>query len=360
VVGVSNDKPKEKKVRFEIKDNTIIADRRTRSRLLSTVDRFKNSSCLVIGDFMLDQYIWGDVTRISPEAPVPVVKVEKESFMLGGALNVAHNIKGLGGDVMACGTIGRDFRGQMLIKAIRSRKVDYEGIIYDEKRPTTLKTRVIAHNQQMVRFDREVVGDIGAPILRKIIAYVRKKIPTADVIVIEDYGKGVVTPALLKEVKRLAKAHKKPIIVDPKERHFAYYQGVTAITPNLKEARGAIGNPELVSSFTTRQLGFALLKKLKTRAILMTLGEEGMALFEKGGKMTRIPTLAREIYDVSGAGDTVMAVFALSLAAGASMEEAAVLSNLAAGIVVGKIGTATVTPEELEDALSTKLFRLRF
>ncbi|MDD5085660.1 MAG: D-glycero-beta-D-manno-heptose-7-phosphate kinase [Candidatus Omnitrophica bacterium] len=337
-------------MRYEIKDKTIITDKKTREHLLAVIERFKQSRVLVVGDFMLDQYIWGDVSRISPEAPVPVVKVERESFMLGGALNVAHNIRSLGGEVMACGVIGRDFRGQMLAKTIRSKKVDCEGIIYDETRPTTMKTRVIARHQQVVRFDREDSRDISKTVLKKIAAYLKKRLPVSSAVIVEDYGKGVVTPALLKEVRRLARLNKKPVVVDPKERHFAYYQGVTAITPNLKEARGAIANPELAASLSLKQLGQALLKKMRTEVILITLGEDGMALFEKGGKMTHIPTLAREVFDVSGAGDTVIAVFSLALAAGSTMKEAAILSNLAAGIVVGKVGTATVSPQELKDS----------
>lgn len=337
-------------MKYEIKDKTVITDKKTREHLLAIIERFKESRVLVVGDFMLDQYIWGDVSRISPEAPVPVVKVERESFMLGGALNVAHNIRSLGGEVMACGVIGRDFRGQMLVKTIRAKKVDCEGIIYDESRPTTMKTRVIAHHQQVVRFDREDSRDVSKPIFKKIVAYLKKQIPLSSAVIVEDYGKGVVTPVLLKEVRRLARLHKKPVIVDPKERHFAYYQGVTAITPNLKEARGAIANPELAASLSLKQLGLVLLKKMRTQVILVTLGEDGMALFEKGGKMTHIPTLAREVFDVSGAGDTVIATFSLALAAGSTMKEAAILSNLAAGIVVGKVGTATVSPRELKDS----------
>lgn len=323
-------------------------------RFLDLIRAFKKARVLVIGDFILDQFVWGNVERISPEAPVPVVHVQRESYMPGGSLNVANNIHRLGGTVYPCGVVGRDLEGRMLLKVIRREGIDAGGIVYDVHRPTSLKTRVIAHSQQVVRFDREKVEEISADHRKKILQFVRQRIRTTDVIVIEDYGKGVIEPALLKEIVRLAKNFKKPVVVDPKEKHFSYYLGVTALTPNRKEAYGGFENGRAgTGEHTLEEVGRGLLKKLNCKAILITLGEDGMALFEKGGPVTKIPTAAREVYDVSGAGDTVIALFGLALASGAKMREAAILSNLAAGIVVGKIGTATVSPDELVKAVQT-------
>jgi rfaE bifunctional protein kinase chain/domain len=249
--------------------------------------------------------------------------------------------------------VGRDIYGRMLLKTMRQQGIETGGIIYDPTRPTTVKTRVIANSQQMVRFDREKTEDVSKADLLKILKFVRESIKRMDVVILEDYGKGVMQPFLLREVVKLAKKLKKPVLVDPKEKHFDYYKGVTCITPNRKEAYGGyertIGPwhkmPEL------EKVGWALMKKLKLQSVLITLGEDGMALFEKGGKITKVPTAAREVYDVSGAGDTVIATLALALAAGAKMQEAAKISNIAAGIVVGKLGTATTSPEELRDAI---------
>lgn len=325
-----------------------------KKRLLERVCSFSKARILVIGDFILDQFVWGSVERISPEAPVPVVHVQRESYMPGGSLNVANNIHTLGGTVFPCGVVGRDLEGRMLLKVIRREGIDPGGIVYDAERPTSLKTRVIAHSQQVVRFDREKVHHIREDHLKKILQFVHQRIKAIDAIVIEDYGKGVVRPELLKRVLRLAKRFRKPVLVDPKENNFSYYAGVTALTPNRKEAYAGFENGRVSNrSYSLEEVGRGLLKKLKCEAVLITLGEDGMELFEKSGRMTHIPTAAREVYDVSGAGDTVIATFGLALAAGAPMREAALLSNMAAGIVVGKLGTATVTPEELQRAIES-------
>ena len=322
-------------------------------RFLEILEGFKDSRILVIGDFILDQFVWGSVKRISPEAPVPVVKVERESYMPGGSLNVANNIRSFQGQVYPCGVVGRDLYGRMLLKVMRQQGIETGGIVYDPTRPTSLKTRVIAHSQQVVRFDREKTEDVSKADLLKILKFVRENIKRMDVVILEDYGKGVMQPFLLREIVRLAKKFKKPVLVDPKEKNFVYYQGVTCITPNRSEAytgyermhRACYEAPDL------EEVGWGLMKKLKLDSVLITLGEDGMALFEKNKKLTKVPTAAREVYDVSGAGDTVIATLALALAAGAKMHEAAKIANLAAGIVVGKLGTATVTPDELEDAV---------
>lgn len=321
-------------------------------RFLELIAAFRKAKVLVIGDFILDQFVWGSVDRISPEAPVPVVNVQRESYMPGGSLNVANNIHTLGGTVYPCGVVGRDREGRMLVKVIRREGIDTGGIVYAKDRPTTLKTRVIAHSQQMVRFDREKNHLVSSELHKKILRFVQQQIAHADVVILEDYGKGVIQPDVIKKVVRLGRRYKKPVLVDPKEKNFPYYTGVTAVTPNRKEAYTAYGKS--ASDVPLEKVGKGLLKKWRCRSVLVTLGEDGMALFEKNVPTTYIPTAAREVYDVSGAGDTVIAVFALALAAKASMREAAVLSNLAAGIVVAKIGTATVLPKELEAAVGQK------
>ncbi|OGW87009.1 MAG: hypothetical protein A3C35_00605 [Omnitrophica bacterium RIFCSPHIGHO2_02_FULL_46_11] len=323
------------------------------------VDRLTDAKVMVVGDWILDEFVWGTVDRISPEAPVPVVNVTRESFVPGGALNVANNIRTLGGSVYPCGLVGRDLRGRMLVKAMRREGIDTSGAIYDKTRPTTLKTRVVAHSQQMVRFDREDSRNLSGDHLKKVLVFIEKLLPKVDAVVIEDYGKGMITPALLSHILKQANALKKPILVDPKEKNFAYYRGVTAVTPNRREALNAYGQNVDSGAPNIDKVGRALLKKFLCQAVLITLGEEGMILFEKNGAITKIPTAAQEVYDVSGAGDTVIAVFAMALAVGATMKEAAVLSNCAAGIVVGKLGTATVTPQELKASLSVSSGRMR-
>lgn len=324
------------------------AEKKSFSELIS---RFKKARILVIGDFILDQFIWGSVDRISPEAPVPVVNVKRQSYMPGGSLNVANNIHTLKGTVCPCGVIGRDIEGRMLLKVIRKEGIETGGIVQDASRPTALKTRVIAHSQQVVRFDRENSEDVSAEILRKIVKFVRSQIFRADVLIIEDYGKGVIQPPLLKEIVKLAKKFKKPVLVDPKEKNFSYYSGVSVVTPNRKEAYAAYQLGFGKKPASLEEAGRGLLKYWKAQSVLMTLGEDGMALFEKDGKTTLIPTAAQEVFDVSGAGDTVIGTLALSLAAGANMRQAARLANIAAGVVVAKLGTATVSSEELCDAV---------
>ncbi|NQT75565.1 MAG: D-glycero-beta-D-manno-heptose-7-phosphate kinase [Candidatus Omnitrophica bacterium] len=310
------------------------------------ISRFSKVRALVIGDLILDEFLWGDVSRISPEAPVPVVWVRSESFMPGGAANVANNIYALGGKVHLAGVVGTDERGRILTQELEKKGINVGGIVIDGERPTTLKTRVIAHHQQMVRIDKEKMDGLDSGLITQMIDYAKEIIDDIDAIIIEDYGKGVITPRLLKEILRLARRHKKIVIVDPKEEHFRYYKGVTAITPNHHEASKVTGikvkdNDSLIN------IGNALLNKLKCEAVLMTLGENGMQLFEKKGRITHIPTVAQDVFDVSGAGDTVIGTFTLALAAGAGMIDAARISNFAAGAVVGKVGIAVVTQKEL-------------
>jgi D-beta-D-heptose 7-phosphate kinase/D-beta-D-heptose 1-phosphate adenosyltransferase len=299
---------------------------------------------------ILDEFIWGKVERISPEAPVPVVWVNSESFMPGGAANVANNIHALGGKVYLAGIIGEDRNGQILKEELEKKGINIEGIIVDGQRPTTLKTRIIAHHQQVVRVDREKIEPIDDNILEQILTFAREMIDRIDALIIEDYGKGIINPRLLAKIIPLAKRHKKIVTVDPKVNHFAYYRQVTAVTPNQAEAESASGI-KIQNDKDIDRVGKKLLKELDSDSVLITLGENGMRLFEKKGRIIYIPTVAQEVFDVSGAGDTTIATFTLSLAAGATLIEAAHLANFTAGIVVGKIGVAVATQEELKERI---------
>lgn len=324
-------------------------------RLHKIVSGFDGARVLVIGDLILDEFIWGSVTRISPEAPVPVVKVNSQSYLPGGAANVANNIAALGAKVFLAGIVGEDDLGQLLLRELEKRSIDIEGIIEDKYRPTTLKTRIIAHSQQVVRIDKEKDEHISGQLLGHIVNFVKSKIEEVDVVVIEDYGKGVISPSFLKRIKAISRRHNKIVNVDPKQEHFSYYRNMTVITPNRSEAYAAtrIKNE---SEEGLNKCGLTLLNKLKCKAVLITLSEEGMRLFEEGGRITHIPTTAQEVFDVSGAGDTVIAALSVALASGAKMKEAALLANYAAGIVVGKIGTAVCSRDELRQRIEgTKL-----
>lgn len=333
--------------------NPVLLTSTEKNFFLGLINRFSKARILVIGDFILDQFIWGNVDRISPEAPVPVVNVKSQSYMPGGSLNVANNIHTLGGTVYPCGVVGRDLEGRMLVKVIRRENINTGGIIYDTTRPTSLKTRIIAHSQQVVRFDRENPGDVAADAIRKILKFAQQQMKETDVVIIEDYGKGVIQPGLIKQIVKLAKKYKIPVLVDPKEKNFTYYSGATVVTPNRKEAYSAYQSLTRRKPSSLEEVGKGLIKAWKADAVLVTLGEDGMALFDKSGPVTKIPTTAREVYDVSGAGDTVIGVLALALALGAPARDAAKLANVAAGVVVGKLGTATVSTQELREAVES-------
>jgi D-beta-D-heptose 7-phosphate kinase/D-beta-D-heptose 1-phosphate adenosyltransferase len=322
-----------------------------RARLQRLLDAARSARILVIGDLMLDEFLWGKVNRISPEAPVPVVWVQSESFMPGGAANVANNIRALGGQVSVIGVVGEDRWGELLLRELTSRAIDVGGVVH-VRRPTTVKTRVIAHHQQVVRVDREQPDAHSETTAQRLIEMALERIPQVDAVVIEDYGKGVITRRLLQAVIPAARRHHTLITVDPKQEHFELYQRVTALTPNRAEAGEAVGR-ELKSDADIEAAGTTILKRLQCDAVLITLGEDGMWLFEQGRK-TRIPTVAQEVFDVAGAGDTVIATFTLALASGASLGRAARLANQAAGIVVGKLGVAVVTPQELQQKLKSQ------
>lgn len=323
-------------------------------KIKQVIANFKNANVLVIGDLILDEFLWGDVSRISPEAPVPVVWVRRESFMPGGASNVANNLRSLGARTFVAGIIGDDERGAILKGELEQKGIDVNGIMTDDSRPTTLKTRVVAQHQQVVRIDKENVNALSDAMISRIINYTRKVIDNIDAVIIEDYGKGVITPKLLKAIVPLAKSRNKIISVDPKEENLKYYQGISLITPNNHEASKAVGF-EIKDDATLKKAGAAMLKKFKCKIALITLGEHGMAVFQKNNPMKHIPTVAQEVFDVSGAGDTVIACYTLALAAGASPVQAAHISNCAAGIVVGKVGIAVVTPDELAERIRKEI-----
>ena len=308
---------------------------------------FRKTKVLVVGDLILDRYIWGKVNRISPEAPVPVVEVTNDDFMLGGAANVAHNVITLGGQATVAGIIGSDRAGDVLQKLLEERGID--SALVEDSRPTTMKTRVIAHNQQVVRFDKEDKANVGGRTLRSVIAILTRCMRDYDAVIVSDYRKGMVSSGLIREILRITKPLKRFVAVDPKIGHFHCYKGVSLVTPNLAEASQGSGM-EISNEPSLVKAGHLLLKKLACSAVLITRGDEGMSLFEKG-RVTHIPTMAKHVYDVTGAGDTVIATFTLAFAAGATTLEAAVMANHAAGIVVGEVGTAVATPEKLRESL---------
>ena len=314
------------------------------------VQRFPHASVLVVGDLILDHYVMGNVSRISPEAPVPVVHVGSESLRLGGAANVFNNILALGGKADICGVIGADESGRLLMKELGSKRSGRGGVVIDHGRPTTRKSRVIAHNQQIVRYDIEGRHELSVVLRRRILRYVESRLRELSCIVISDYAKGVVSASLMSDIIRLAALRKVPVVVDPKVEHFGYYRGVTVITPNHLEATQASslhGNDDQ----TINEAGAMIRQRLGCGSVLITRGEKGMSLYEDDGVSWHLPTQARQVYDVTGAGDTVIGTLALALSTGASMKDSAILANHAAGIVVGMVGTATVSPEQLSEAL---------
>lgn len=315
--------------------------------LVRALKKFSKLRLMVVGDIMLDHYIWGHVERISPEAPVPVVSVARESMHLGGAANVAHNIISLGGKVDLCGVIGKDDFGGRILQEMKDMKLKTDGLCIDRTRPTTKKTRVIAHNQQVVRFDRELREAVSDKLQDGMIAFVRRRISQVNGIVVSDYSKGVLTQEVMSELIGLAHQYRIPIMVDPKVNHMAFYKGVHIITPNHGEAIGAAGTGDASEDGLSRT-GSILLDRLGCEAVLITRGEHGMSLFERDGEVTHIPTVAQEIYDVTGAGDAVIGTMAMAICAGCNLKEAAVMANYAAGIVVGIVGTATVQRSTLE------------
>ena len=316
--------------------------------LLKAILGLKNKSILVVGDTMVDRFVWGKVSRISPEAPVPVVEVTKETQTLGGAGNVANNITSLGAKAYIITVIGDDLDGLCIKEMLESKNINTDYVIVDKQRPTTLKTRIVASNQQVVRVDKEIKGYFSGKtevaILKNIDAVMKK----VDGVIISDYAKGIVTDKVLKKIITLAKNKKIPVTVDPKVENFKKYKHITCMTPNTKEAIEGMNaqHQGIKTDDDIATLGKKILKLLQSQSVLITRGEKGMTIIEKN-KITHIPTRAKEVYDVTGAGDTVIATMTLALAAKWKLVEAAEIANFAAGIVVGKVGTATVTVDEI-------------
>jgi D-beta-D-heptose 7-phosphate kinase/D-beta-D-heptose 1-phosphate adenosyltransferase len=318
------------------------------------IKRFSGVRVLVVGDIMLDRFIWGKVSRISPEAPVPVLVVEREDFLLGGAANVVNNIHSLGGTAFLCGVIGDDEMGQKVSQRLDEMGTDRGGVWIESGRQTTVKTRVIAHHQQMVRIDRETTHHPKTSTLRNLSNYLKQNIKGSDGIILSDYGKGLLTKGMIHDAIHIARNAKKFVMVDPKIKNFFFFRGATVVTPNTSEASSA-SRISITDDASLGRAGRVLLKRLRCDALVITRGEDGMAIFEPNRQPFLVPTEAKEVYDVTGAGDTVIGTMALALGAGASIRRAAELANHAAGIVVGKVGTATVDQKELTIAMKANL-----
>jgi D-glycero-beta-D-manno-heptose-7-phosphate kinase len=308
------------------------------------ISRFPSLRILALGDFMLDHFVMGRVDRISPEAPVPIVDVDREEFHLGGAGNVVMNGKSLGAQMIPLGVIGNDWAGERIRELFLEEQLSADGLLTSE-RPTTLKTRILAHQQQVVRVDREQRTPISDDLQNQLLNQFMEVIDSVDGVIVSDYAKGTLTPALLAKILPEARKREKLVCLDPKTRHFSSYTPVTVITPNQAEASSLLGYP-IVSDEDLKEAANRILKLIDCTALLITRGDKGMALFTKD-EYKLVPTKAREVYDVTGAGDTVVTTICLALAAGAEMIEAVELANAAAGIVVGKVGTACVDPSEL-------------
>jgi D-beta-D-heptose 7-phosphate kinase/D-beta-D-heptose 1-phosphate adenosyltransferase len=316
--------------------------------LMKYLDQFSKKSIVVIGDLMLDKYIFGKVERISPEAPVPIVTVEKENYVPGGAANAASNVTSLGGRAFLLGIVGNDMAKDILLDEAKARQLEVSGVLTDSKRPTIQKIRVLGQSQQLVRIDYEDKHDIDADINSKILEKL-KKLNNIDAIIVSDYAKGTITRKLMEELVAYSKRNNILLVVDPKPKHKSFYKGVSLLTPNRKEAEQMTGiDIETEEDISTA--GKKLVEDLNC-SVLITAGEKGMSLFEKGKDAVHIPTVAQEVYDVSGAGDTVIASFSLAISSGASMGDAAKLANHAAGIKVAKLGTATVLLSELKESI---------
>lgn len=317
------------------------------------IDRFTETSILVIGDLILDKYIWGDVSRISPEAPVPVVEVTQETEMLGGSANVIHNIISLGGHAIPCGVVGDDQTGRKIVDELEAMGSKADGVFLEPGRPTSVKTRIVAHQQQVVRFDRESLKEIRRETIENFLSFIGQQLDKIDAIIVADYGKGVISAEMMKGLGDLVRDSSVIVAVDPKTDNFKYYQGIDVITPNHHEA-GSFCRINIDNETSLIQAGRKMLEELNCRSVLITQGKDGMSLFEEGGEISHIPTVARKVFDVTGAGDTVIGALSLGLASGMDIKSAAIISNYAAGIVVGEVGTTTVRAEDLKRVLDRK------
>lgn len=325
----------------------------SKQRAKILLDTARNLRLLVVGDLMLDQFVWGSVRRISPEAPVPIVEFENESFMPGGAANVARNLSALSVPCELFGIVGRDGTGRHLKELLVEQQVICNGVLVDSSRPTSIKSRIVAQHQQMVRVDRESTAVLSERVLRKLLLAIDDRIDQADAVILGDYGKGVVSQSLIDPIKEMCRQRGVWLSLDPKPVNRLNLSGLSLITPNRKEAfelagaQDGLRGPHPLEDKALLTVANQLLERLSPALLLITLGDQGMLLCGRNQKPFHIPTVAQEVYDVSGAGDTVIASFTMAIAAGASPVEAAIISNHAAGVVVGKLGTATLTQEEL-------------
>ncbi len=318
-------------------------------RLLEIISRFPGCSLIVVGDVILDQFVWGKVDRISPEAPVPIVDVQRETLHLGGAANVAANLAQLGAKPLLIGVVGEDWAAERLRRKMQRLDLTEQGLISDRHLITTVKTRIIANHQQVCRTDRESRQPLASPVADKLRNCFDRWLTSAAGLILSDYAKGVLFPPAAAYFVGAARRLGRFVAVDPKSLDFAIYAGATVLTPNQKEAFSALGD-QVGDEAALRDAGRRLLRRYPLENLLVTRGKEGMMLFEPQGEIM-IPTMTREVFDVTGAGDTVTATLALAVLAGASLQEAAYLANCAAGVVVGKLGTATVTAAELAETL---------
>ncbi len=325
-------------------------DRKTIESLFSRIGTVR---CLVVGDLMLDEYLWGKTERISPEAPVQVVDVIREELRLGGAGNVVNNLAAMGAQVMVCSVVGQDDNGQTLLERFENKGVATDGIFRDPQRHTSRKTRVVASHQQIVRIDRESREPLSADMEADLCSWLSRHVPQVDVVLLSDYHKGVLTPRLIETVIASARPASIPVLVDPKGSDYRRYRGATILTPNRKEAEAASGI-RVTDLPSLEQAANCIMAAAELPHLLITRSEEGMSLFSRDRQATalHIATVAREVFDVSGAGDTVLAALAAGIAAGLEMADAASLANIAAGIAVGKLGTSTVSPQEIIAALA--------
>ena len=314
-----------------------------KKNLVKLLNKIQSCKILVVGDVIVDKFIYGNVSRISPEAPVPILEVTDETYHLGGCANVANNIVSMGGKPTICGAIGDDKSGQWFIDTLDEMDVCFPGIFLTD-RPTSLKTRVVAHSQQMVRIDKEVKKSLSQKDTDSILECIELYASESDAIIISDYDKGVVNIQLLDGIREIKEKYKIPVCVDPKKNNLNFYRGFDVIKPNRKEFENATG---LVCNLSDPDYIYQIIDDLKIQALLITMGQDGMLLFEKGNDVHSFPTVAHEVFDIVGAGDTAIAVFTMAIAVGASYSEAAILSNLASGVVVGKIGTSTCSVNEI-------------
>ncbi|MFH0919941.1 MAG: D-glycero-beta-D-manno-heptose-7-phosphate kinase [Fibrobacterota bacterium] len=318
-----------------------------RSRFQSIARKLKGKKIIILGDVILDKYIWGNVDRISPEAPVPVVSVSRETLRPGGGANVANNLKAVGAVPLCISVVGEDGYGDTFRQFLKQLGISSAGLVTDPERPTTIKTRVIAGHQQVVRFDLESTADLTLKMQERLLAQYKKTLATADAVIISDYAKGVITRHVIESAIQMARMKGLFVAVDPKDKHITCYRHASLITPNQKEAEMAVGF-KIRDEDTLHKAGWTLKNELDLNACLITRGENGMALFEDHKVFTAIPTMARDVFDVTGAGDTVISVLTAAVAGGAAIREAAIMANHAAGIVIREVGTATASLAQIE------------